>query len=74
MHEAKSHYSEEASWTSSAPNGPPVANDGSLDTLAGGMLSASDSDGDALTYNLVSAGSLGAVTLADPAIGVYLHP
>jgi VCBS repeat-containing protein len=54
-----------------------VANDGSLttleDTLTGGTLSASDPDSDALTYSLVSAGSLGAATLADPATGVYVY-
>jgi hypothetical protein len=53
-----------------------VASDGSLttlqNTLAGGTLSASDPDGDALTYSLVSADSLSSATLADPTIGVYV--
>ena len=76
-HGNQSDYSEEVSWTSPSPNSPPVANDGSLttieDTLAGGTLSASDADGDALIYSLVSAGSLGTVTLADPATGDYIY-
>lgn len=54
-----------------------MASDGSLttlqNTLAGGTLSASDPDGDALTYSLVSTGSLGAATVADPATGVYVY-
>lgn len=74
---AESNYSEEVSWTSQSLNGPPVASDGSLttlqNTLADGTLSASDPDGDALTYSLVSSGSLGSATLADPATGVYIY-
>lgn len=42
-------------------------------TLAGGTLSASEPDGDVLTYSLISAGSLGAATLADPTTGVYIY-
>ncbi|MFV9690022.1 MAG: Ig-like domain-containing protein [Desulfobacteria bacterium] len=73
----ESGYSNEVNWMSPASNDPPVADDGSItilqDTLAAGTLNASDRDGDALTYSLVSTGSIGTATLADAAAGKFLY-
>ena len=58
-------------------NHAPQAFDGSVktleDTLMSGRASASDPDGDALTYMLVADGSLGTVTLTDPLTGDYIY-
>ncbi|BBA70568.1 Ig domain-containing protein [Geobacter sulfurreducens] len=58
-------------------NDAPVAVNGTLavteDTVATGTLSASDVDGDALTYSIVSQGSKGAVTITNAATGAYRY-
>jgi hypothetical protein len=43
------------------------------DTPAAGTLSASDTDGDSLTYRLVSNGSQGTATLTDASIGAFSY-
>jgi VCBS repeat-containing protein len=58
-------------------NDAPVAADGNLstdeDTSANGTLSATDADGDALTYSVVSDGTKGTVTITNPATGAYTY-
>ena len=58
-------------------NTEPVASDGTVtvaqDTVATGTLSASDIDGDSLTYTLGTPGSLGTATLTDPSTGAYTY-
>ncbi len=60
-----------------AANQPPVASDGTLatnqDTAATGTLKASDPDGDALTFSIVSQPSNGSVTLDDASTGAYTY-
>lgn len=62
---------------SGATNNPPVASDGSLttdeNTAASGMLSASDPDGDALTFGIVDQPSHGSVTIDDASSGAYTY-
>ncbi|MEO5368044.1 MAG: tandem-95 repeat protein [Magnetococcus sp. WYHC-3] len=59
-----------------AVNDVPVASGGSLevaeDSVASGFLSASDDDGDALTYSIVSTGS-GQVNITDSSTGAYTY-
>ena len=56
---------------------PPVATGGQLtvaeDTPASGTLAASDPDGDALTFTIVTNGTLGTATLDDPVTGAYTY-
>jgi len=63
--------------TISAVNDAPAAHNGTLttneDTPAAGTLNASDADGDALTYSLVSNGSKGTATITNPATGAYAY-
>jgi hypothetical protein len=58
-------------------NQVPVAYGGSISTVEGkgisGQLSASDADGDPLTYAIVAQGSLGKVVLADAEKGTYTY-
>src|SRR5262249_20654228 len=58
-------------------NHAPIANNGTLttaeDTVASSTLSASDSDGNPLTYSLVSNGSKGTVALSNPTTGAYTY-
>ncbi len=60
-----------------AVNDAPVASAGTLatneDTVAGGILSASDVDNDPLTYSLVNNASQGIVTITDSATGAYSY-
>ena len=75
----ESVWSQEVQAT--IPNSPgntaPVAHNGSLvtqeDTAASGALSASDSDGDALTYQLLTTGALGQATLTNAATGSFTY-
>jgi len=57
-------------------NDAPVAIDGALtvyeDTATAGQLTASDVDGDGLTYSIVTQGQLGTVEV-DPATGSYTY-
>ena len=58
-------------------NNAPVAVNAALnvdeDTVAGGILSASDVDNDPLTYSLVNNASQGIVTITDSATGAYSY-
>jgi hypothetical protein len=58
-------------------NVAPVAFDTTIttteDTMVSGTLQASDVNGDALTFNLVSTGSLGTATLTDATTGAYTY-
>jgi hypothetical protein len=58
-------------------NHPPVAVDGSVSVDAGasvaGTLSASDPDGDALTYSLVANGTKGTATITNTATGAFSY-
>ena len=60
-----------------AVNDSPVASDASLttvkDVIANASLSASDVDGDALTYNVVSNGTIGTATITNAATGAYTY-
>jgi VCBS repeat-containing protein len=60
-----------------AVNDAPVAANGSLstdeDTAANGTLSASDVDGDALTYSIVTNGAKGTATITNAATGAYTY-
>jgi hypothetical protein len=63
--------------TSTPTNNPPVAYDGTIliaeGTAISGTLSASDSDGDALTYLIVSNGSLGTASITNASKGTYSY-
>jgi VCBS repeat-containing protein len=63
--------------TITSANDAPVAHNGTLatneDTAAGGTLSASDADGDALTYSIVSNGSKGSASITNAATGAYTY-
>ena len=56
---------------------PPAANDAvvatSKNTAVNGQLSASDPDGDALTYSIVTNGSLGTASITNAAIGTFTY-
>ncbi len=58
-------------------NDSPVSNNGTLsvveDTPKAGTLSATDPDGDALTYSVVSQGSKGTVTITNSATGAFTY-
>lgn len=58
-------------------NNPPVASDGSLTTnenqAASGTLEATDSDGDPLTFSIVSQPSHGSVSISDASTGAYTY-
>lgn len=60
-----------------AINDAPVASDGSLnvtyDSPANGALAATDVDGDALTYQVVTGASLGTVAITEPSTGAYTY-
>jgi MYXO-CTERM domain-containing protein len=65
------------SITVKSTNKPPVASDGTLTTDAGkaasGTLKASDPDGDALTFSIVSQPKHGQVTLDNASTGAYTY-
>ena len=73
----ESDYSNEVTYTMPLPNAPPVANDASVagteDTPAVGTLNASDPDGDALNYTIVSNGSRGTVAVSDASTGAFIY-
>ena len=58
-------------------NDAPVASAGALvtaeDTTGSGTLSAVDTEGQSLIYNLVANGSKGTATITDSATGVYMY-
>jgi len=58
-------------------NDAPIATDGVLntdeDTAANGILSASNGDGDALSYSLVANGSKGTAVITNTATGAYTY-
>ena len=58
-------------------NDLPAASDGTLttneDATANGTLSASDVDGNALTYSVVTNGTKGSAAITDPATGAYTY-
>jgi hypothetical protein len=60
-----------------AANTAPTADDGALTTdenqAAAGALSASDADGDALTYSIVANGGIGTATITNPNTGSYTY-
>ncbi|QYR20884.1 cadherin-like domain-containing protein [Paenibacillus sp. sptzw28] len=61
----------------SKANNAPLANNGTLsaveDVTAAGTLSAADTDGDNLTYVMVSQGAKGSVTITDEKTGAYTY-
>jgi uncharacterized repeat protein (TIGR03803 family) len=63
--------------TPDATNRPPVASDGTATVTAGasvsGTLSASDPDGDALTYAIVANGSKGTAVVTNASTGAYTY-
>ncbi|MGH8161437.1 MAG: tandem-95 repeat protein, partial [Gammaproteobacteria bacterium] len=65
------------SVTVKAVNHPPVASNGTLTTdenqSASGTLAASDADGDALTFSIVSKPAHGTVTITDASTGAYTY-
>jgi subtilase family serine protease len=58
-------------------NNPPVASNGSVttneNTAVNGTLSASDQDGDSLTFSIVSQPSHGSVTITNSATGAFTY-
>ncbi|TVX93463.1 Ig-like domain-containing protein [Paenibacillus agilis] len=58
-------------------NHAPVANNGSHtlheDTMANGVLSATDPDGDPLTYSVITQPSQGAVTISNASTGQFIY-
>ncbi|MBP1965362.1 polysaccharide lyase family 8 super-sandwich domain-containing protein [Paenibacillus aceris] len=58
-------------------NRAPVASDadfaGLEDAIVTGLLSASDADGDALTYSIVTNGTKGNAVVTDPATGAFTY-
>src|SRR4051812_10764504 len=63
--------------TIAAVNDAPVASNGSLttneDTAATGSFSASDVDGDALTYSIVTNGAKGTATITNASTGAFSY-
>ena len=60
-----------------AANHPPVASNDALttneDTPASGTLSATDADGNALIYSIVTNGSIGSAAITNPATGAFTY-
>ena len=60
-----------------AANQPPVPSNGALttneDTPASGTLSATDADGNALIYSIVTNGSIGSAAITNPATGAFTY-
>jgi len=76
----ESGFSNEVSYLvpeSGPGNQAPVAQDDTVtttqDVAVSGVLRATDSDGDALTYSIVTHGSLGTVRVTDPTTGAYVY-
>jgi VCBS repeat-containing protein len=71
----ESDFSKEISY--SVPNSSPVAQAGTLttkqDTPAGGVLSATDPDGDSLTFSIASQGARGTAVVTNAATGAYTY-
>ena len=70
--------SNQATVTVAIINTPPVARDGNAktnqDTVTGTLnLNASDNDGDTLSYNIVSNGTLGTAVITNAASGAYTY-
>ena len=60
-----------------ALNDAPIANNGNINTTedvaASGVLNASDADGNALNYSIVSNGSAGTAAITNTATGAYIY-
>ncbi len=73
----ESAFSQEVVYSASVSNHAPVAQSGTLstnqDTAATGTLTATDPDGDSLTYTLVTQGSNGVVTIIGATSGAYRY-
>lgn len=73
----ESDFSEELVYQVPDLNNAPIARNGTLstnqDTAAVGTLTATDPDGDSLTFRLVSQGNLGTVTITDAVGGAYTY-
>jgi hypothetical protein len=69
----ESGYSNEVKYTNRAP----VASNGTLSVAAGasasGTLKATDADGDALTYSIVSKGTKGSATISSASTGAFTY-
>jgi hypothetical protein len=67
----------QVSVTIASGNHPPVASSGTVTTVKGttvsGKLSASDVDGDALTYSIVSPPDKGVIKITNPATGAFTY-
>lgn len=63
--------------TETANNAPPTASPGAItatvNNAVSSAFSASDPDGDLLTYSIVSNGQLGSATLTDPSAGIFSY-
>jgi hypothetical protein len=74
---AESGYSNQVSTAPPAVNTPPVASNGSLtiseDTSGNGTLTATDVDGNSLTYVLVAGPGKGTVTITNSSTGSYSY-
>jgi len=59
------------------PNRPPVASDGTASVTAGasvsGTLSATDPDGDSITYSIVTTGTKGTAQVTNSGTGAYTY-
>jgi len=73
----ESDFSEEVVYIAQPLNNPPVAESSmqitDQDTAAAGSLTASDPDGDPLTFSVVTQGILGTATITDAATGAYTY-
>jgi VCBS repeat-containing protein len=69
--------SAQVSVTIASVNSPPTASSGTVTTVKGrtvsGKLSASDADGDALTYSIVSPPDKGVLEITNPATGAFTY-
>jgi VCBS repeat-containing protein len=73
----ESNYSKEISYTVPISNHTPVARNGSLSTgedkPVSGTLTATDQDGDPLTFSILAQGALGTAALKDLSSGSFTY-